>query len=83
MQMSSQKNHDKGFCLLVGTFFWYFEVEFAVLEWDSMFCSTDMRRFLNQFLVPALKRQHKNNSCTSIILPLCRLQQALKFLRSS
>lgn len=30
--MSSQKNHDKGFCLLVGTFFWYFEVEFAVLE---------------------------------------------------
>lgn len=78
MQMSSQKNHNKGFCLLGGTFLWYFEVEFSVLEWDGMFCSTDMS-FLNQLLVIALKRQHKNNSCTSIILPLCRLREELNF----
>lgn len=78
MQMSSQKNHNKGFCLLGGTFLWYFEVEFAVLEWDGVFCSTDMS-ILNQLLVIALKRQHKNNSCTSIILPLCRLREELNF----
>lgn len=78
MQMSSQKNYNKGFCLLGGTFLRYFEVEFAVLEWDGVFCSTDTS-FLNQLLVIALKRQHKNNSCTSIILPLCRLQEELNF----
>lgn len=57
---------------------WYFEVEFVVLEWDGVFCSTDMS-FLNQLLVIALKRQHKNNSCTSIILLLCRLREELNF----
>lgn len=55
--------------------FWYFEVGFAVLEWDSVFSSTDVKRLLNLFLVPAFKRQHKDNFYASIILPLCRLQQ--------
>lgn len=53
-------------------------MEFAVLEWDGVFCCTDTS-FLNQLLVIALKRQHKNNSCTSIILPLCRLREELNF----
>lgn len=74
MQTCPEKSQ-QGVLFCCRNMFWYSEVGFAVLEWDSVFCSSDMKRLLNLFLVPALKRQHKNNFCMSIILPLCRLQQ--------